>query len=442
MTPVSFTLEENYDWLAIYVGELDHNALLGSYTGENIPEELNVTSNMAHLVFFTDESNTDDGFKIHFKAFDLRSITCPDPGVPNNGYRTGDSFALGSVVSFGCNDGYILLGQERLTCMSGNAIDWDFNAPSCEDSAHACVAADGRYLYEEEGEILPPRDGETGRYQTNVDCSWILVADPGKVVVVEFLEFDIEYQSRCLYDYLMIEDIQHLSFFQSFCGSSLPPVYVSMAPVLSIHFQSDADTTGTGFKIHYHQQNKSEDDRQGYQRIHQLSEDTGAFSSMNYPYQPYRNHVYQQWNITVDTQKVVKLTFVDFDVEDYPDCKADYVVIDDPYEQLGYRRRWCGSCVYKPRTSTKHILYVIFVTDFVIRKTGFSARYEAVDIGPGYSNPVWDFKNGWLLVSDRIKQISVSTSNNQVWALDDAGTPLRRTGIAKRSPQGMQMDKN
>ena len=64
------------------------------------------------------------------------SAPCPDPGTPDNGYRTGDNFTVGSVVSFGCNDDYVMLGQgqQRLTCVLGDpdGIDWNFLTPSCE----------------------------------------------------------------------------------------------------------------------------------------------------------------------------------------------------------------------------------------------------------------------------------------------------------------------
>ncbi|XP_035676199.1 cubilin-like [Branchiostoma floridae] len=375
LTTQSFSLSDGYNWLDVYKEELDIPVLLGLYTGRYIPAEFYVPVNTVHLVLSTSYNNTDDGFKIHF-----------------------------------------------------------------EGPAHACVAAGGRYLYEKEGEILPPRDEVTGTYQTNVDCSWTIVAHPGKVVVVEFLEFDIEYEARCRYDFLQIHDTPYWEFYQTFCGVSLPPVYVSMAPDLAIHFHSDESTTGTGFKIRYYLQEKSEDDRQGYQRMHQLSEDTGTFSSMNYPHYSYRNHVYQQWYITMETHKAVKLSFLHFDLDIDPEglCRRDYVEVEDPYEQKNFV--WCGSCAHSGFTSAEHSLYVFFVTDFVIRRAGFSARYEAVDKRLG--TPTQDdrvARSNWLLVSDRIKQISVSTTTNQVWALDDEGRPLRRTGITKTTPQALQL---
>ncbi|XP_035697154.1 deleted in malignant brain tumors 1 protein-like [Branchiostoma floridae] len=173
--------------------------------------------------------------------------------------------------------------------------------------------------------------------------------------------------------------------------------------------------------------------------MHQLTGDSGTFASMNYPHYPYHNHVYQQWNITVDTHEAVKLTLVFIDTQGYPGhCRNDYVQVVDPYEHKSLS--WCGTCAHSSTstvTSAEHSLYVFFVTDFVIRRAGFSARYEAVDNRLGPPTPaVPDTTSDWLLVSDGIKQISVSASTNQVWALDVDGRPLRRMGITKTAPQG------
>ncbi|XP_035697805.1 CUB and sushi domain-containing protein 1-like [Branchiostoma floridae] len=242
MTPVTFSLDYDRNWLYVYKEELGIPVLLGSYTGPIFPAELSAASNMVHLVLSTHNPMADDDFKIHFEAFSF-SDPCLDPGTPDNGYRTGDNFTVGSVVSFGCNDGYVMLGQgqERLTCVLDDhvGIEWNFLTPSCEDPAHACVAAGGRYLYEEEGEIVPPRDVMTGRYQTNLNCSWTIVADPGKVVVVEFPEFDIEYEARCRHDFLQIQDrpylgyskIMNLALEEHFASYFEPPLQYRISPL-------------------------------------------------------------------------------------------------------------------------------------------------------------------------------------------------------------------
>ncbi|KAI8490969.1 hypothetical protein Bbelb_313880 [Branchiostoma belcheri] len=496
LTPVSFRIEAVYDWLHVY----DNETLLGQYSGQFFPPEVVSTSSIIHLVLITDESFTEEGFRIHFEVLTLNmsSSECPDPGVPENGYRDGENFTAGSVVTFGCHDGFILTGQERIMCMTGYRRDWTARPPTCEgsfvhrvgkgrgkprDSSSALVGrswkcsralgnfkkadttagggrhvvfhgvhsacSTGRYLYGEEGNITSPRDVTRGTYQNNVDCTWVISVDPGKVVVLEFVEFNIQYEPRCRHDWFSVQDIPYISFYQLFCGFQGPTEYVSMASTVGLHFHSDGHVATEGFKIHYHVQDKSTDDRKRYRRINHLSGDTGTFSSMNYPRSPYSNNVYQQWNITVSAHRHVKLMFTEFDVDETQSCYGDQVVVHDP--EFSTLVAMCGTCLPMPRISAGNSLFVIFMTDFVIRRAGFSARYEA---SPGaslryrYDRLVVFTPNvepsdpdvlepDWLWINDvRVKQISVSSSTNQVWALDEDGRPLRRTGITKTVPQG------
>ncbi|KAI8485038.1 hypothetical protein Bbelb_372840 [Branchiostoma belcheri] len=130
LTPVSFRIEAVYDWLHVY----DNETLLGQYSGQFFPPEVVSTSSILHLVLITDESFTEEGFRIHFEVLTLNmsSSECPDPGVPENGYRDGENFTAGSVVTFGCHDGFILTGQERIMCMTGYRRDWTASPPTCE----------------------------------------------------------------------------------------------------------------------------------------------------------------------------------------------------------------------------------------------------------------------------------------------------------------------
>eukprot|EP00058_Branchiostoma_floridae_P004017 XP_002589505.1 hypothetical protein BRAFLDRAFT_88364 [Branchiostoma floridae] len=239
---------------------------------------------------------------------------------------------------------------------------------------------DDLILYDLEGEIRSPIDQRTYDYPNNVDCSWKITAGEGNVVVLEFQELDLEFAARCSYDWLGIVDAAHWEFVQWFCGVSQPFVYVSMASSLEIIFHSDGDVSETGFKIQYQVQTQSLDGRQGYERIHELSEEAGSFSSMNYPHQ-HDNNVYQQWSISVELLKHVKLTFTYLDVEFVEDCTGDYVAIDDPL--IREHMRHCGSCLPTPYVSLGSSLVVGFVADFVVRRTGLSARYETMEDRPG-----------------------------------------------------------
>lgn len=64
----------------------------------------------------------------------FRHNECPDPGVPVNGKRFGDSLQLGSSVSFLCDEGFIRThGSETITCIlkEGNVV-WNNAVLRCE----------------------------------------------------------------------------------------------------------------------------------------------------------------------------------------------------------------------------------------------------------------------------------------------------------------------
>ena len=56
-------------------------------------------------------------------------ISCGDPGVPANGYKSGSDFTYGKVVLFECNPGYKLVGSTFRQCqLDGH---WSAAQPSC-----------------------------------------------------------------------------------------------------------------------------------------------------------------------------------------------------------------------------------------------------------------------------------------------------------------------
>ncbi|XP_055359949.1 sushi, von Willebrand factor type A, EGF and pentraxin domain-containing protein 1 isoform X5 [Betta splendens] len=80
--------------------------------------------------------NTDGSYTctcIHPYSGDGKNCTepvkCGNPGSPEFGHRDGSSFLMGSVVVFGCDSGYELVGSSRLHCLdTGN---WDDPIPYC-----------------------------------------------------------------------------------------------------------------------------------------------------------------------------------------------------------------------------------------------------------------------------------------------------------------------
>ena len=59
--------------------------------------------------------------------------TCPDPGVPDNGYFKVTSFAVNQMASFGCNTGYKRKGSVLRVCTKSDARSpfWDGQQTKC-----------------------------------------------------------------------------------------------------------------------------------------------------------------------------------------------------------------------------------------------------------------------------------------------------------------------
>ena len=61
-------------------------------------------------------------------------VPCPDlPLIQNGGPEIGTNFSFGSNVTYVCNDGYSIVGQEVLTCLDGGV--WSHPLPRCEGEA-------------------------------------------------------------------------------------------------------------------------------------------------------------------------------------------------------------------------------------------------------------------------------------------------------------------
>lgn len=63
-----FGTEVNYDVLEVRDGRFPSSPLIGSYQGTQVPQFLISTSNFLYLLFSTDKSNSDIGFRIRYES--------------------------------------------------------------------------------------------------------------------------------------------------------------------------------------------------------------------------------------------------------------------------------------------------------------------------------------------------------------------------------------
>ncbi len=66
----------------------------------------------------------------NLRTFNLLAINCGDPDYPINGFRQGTIFILGSKVTYGCDNGFRLVGSEMRQCLSTGS--WSGHQPTCE----------------------------------------------------------------------------------------------------------------------------------------------------------------------------------------------------------------------------------------------------------------------------------------------------------------------
>ncbi|NXM83659.1 CSMD1 protein, partial [Oenanthe oenanthe] len=153
-----FQTELNYDVLEVHDGPNLLSPLLGSYNGTQVPQFLFSSSNFMYLLFTTDNSRSNNGFKIHYESKYFL-----------HGRRYGHDFSIGSTVSFSCDPGYRLSHEEPLLCEKNHW--WSHPLPTCD-------ALCGGDVRGPSGTILSP--GYPDLYPNSLNCTWTVDVTHGK----------------------------------------------------------------------------------------------------------------------------------------------------------------------------------------------------------------------------------------------------------------------
>eukprot|EP00063_Salmo_salar_P082922 XP_014057757.1 PREDICTED: CUB and sushi domain-containing protein 3-like [Salmo salar] len=235
-----FDLEPPYDFLTVKDGDQTGSSILGRYSGAEVPSHFSSNSNILQLEFQADHSMSGRGFNITYSTFGHNE--CPDPGVPLNARRFGDSFQLGSSVSVVCEEGFIKTqGADTITCqLEGGKVMWSGPIPKCE-------APCGGHYSAPSGVILSP--GWPGYYKDSLSCEWVIEATPGRSVKISFDRF----QTELSYDFLEVHDGPNLlsPLIGSFNGTQVPQFLFSSSNFIYLLFTTDNSRSNSGFKIFY-----------------------------------------------------------------------------------------------------------------------------------------------------------------------------------------------
>ncbi|TNN88393.1 CUB domain-containing protein 2 [Liparis tanakae] len=181
--------------------------------------------------------------------------------------------------------------------------------------------------------------GYPQEYSNNADCSWAIHVSDTSVVTLVFLDFQLENNEGCNFDFVALFDgptvtHRHLG---NYCGADKPPNIVTTSNQLLVIFKSDFNIGGRGFKAYYYSGE--------CQQV--LSAVNDNFTSPFFP-SIYPNNVNCHWSITLAAGYRIKLFFPVMDLEERnslsDECEYDSVAVYDGDSQadtlLG---RWCGS---------------------------------------------------------------------------------------------------
>ncbi|ELW48605.1 CUB and sushi domain-containing protein 3, partial [Tupaia chinensis] len=233
-------VEPQFDFLVIKDGATAEAPVLGTFSGSQLPSSITSSGHVARLEFQTDHSTGKRGFNITFTTF--RHNECPDPGVPVNGKRFGDSLQLGSSISFLCDEGFLgTQGSETITCiLKEGSVVWNSAVLRCE-------APCGGHLTAPSGTILSP--GWPGFYKDALSCAWVIEAQPGYPIKITFDRFKTEVN----YDTLEVRDGRAHSapLIGAYHGTQVPQFLISTSNYLYLLFSTDKSHSDIGFQLRY-----------------------------------------------------------------------------------------------------------------------------------------------------------------------------------------------
>ncbi|XP_067258364.1 low-density lipoprotein receptor-related protein 3 isoform X3 [Chanodichthys erythropterus] len=136
----------------------------------------------------------------------------------------------------------VMTERIRLSLMKWICLRW----------AWVCVAACGGKVElhtERRGVIYSP--SWPLNYPAGVNCSWNIQGSRGDVITISFHSFDVEDTADCRGDWLLLGPTWKADY--RFCGSVLPPPFISSRGRVWVYFHSQANSSGQaqGFRLSY-----------------------------------------------------------------------------------------------------------------------------------------------------------------------------------------------
>ncbi|XP_040403063.1 cubilin [Cygnus olor] len=403
----------SYDHLEIRDGLLPQDPVVGKYCSTGSPPPLQTTGPYAWIHFHSDDSVTDKGFHIVYTT-SLADPSCggnytdsegvitspfwPNPFINNQQciyiirqpedekiYLNFTHMELESHSDCSLNYIEVRDGDSEMCSLITKFCHSTLTSPITSTSnslwikfkADASVQrASFRAIYQVAcGGFLSGTGSIHSPYYPRVSshpktCEWIISQPAGKVVILNFIDFDIRNTSTCDSDYVEVRDGNNTdsSLLEKYCGTAVPSRVQSTRNNLYIKFRASS-LTNLGFRAEYWPL----DTVCGAS----LTGPEGTITSPGHP-DVYPHGINCTWTINIQPGYLIRLTFTSFNLAFDYNCRNDYLEIYDnsTMQKLG---RYCGRSIPPSLTSGGNMMTLYFVTDHSISSEGFSAHYISMD---------------------------------------------------------------
>ncbi|XP_016093659.1 cubilin [Sinocyclocheilus grahami] len=411
----------NFDYLEIRDGLLPEDPVLGKYCSTASPPPLQTTGPSAWIRFHSDFSISDRGFHITYTTSpsdpgcggvftDTEGIII-SPNWPNNYAHNrqciyiirmprSEQVALNFThmdleTHSGCLFDFVEVrdGTGETDPLIGKYCGSTLPAPILSTTnglwirfkSDSSVSRAGfRAMYElacggtlsGNGQIRTPLHPDP--YPHNKVCEWVINQPEGYVVTLNFLTFDVEGSSTCVFDYVEVRDGPSIDspLIGRYCGINMPPMLESTQRSMFIRFKTDSSVSNHGFTAEFASA------EQGCGET--LTEPTGSFTSPGHP-TDYPHGANCTWYISVEPGNLIRLSFTTFNLEYHTNCGYDYVDVYDNGTALTgtLMGRFCGRSVPPSLTSTDSLMTILLVSDSSLSAEGFSADYVSINASTG-----------------------------------------------------------
>merc|ERR1719369_282149 len=210
-------------------------------------------------------------------------------------------------------------------------------------------------------------------------------------IVITFSDFELEENSDCSWDWLMIIDGDGSTLLPKTCGADKPGSVRSNTNTAVILFHSDRSETFRGFNITWeskqsdstcdpcskcnNEQSKCEASSGCIYDVSSevcLPPENGIITSENYPDNYPKNF---NRNYTINARDTIVITFSDFDLEVERVCSYDWLMIVDG-DGSTLLSKTCGSDIPAPVRTNTNTAVIIFHSDRSETFRGFNITWK------------------------------------------------------------------